>query len=186
MAVRQLAQQTFEQFALSDPDRKWEMHGGRLREKPGMTWAHGQVEMGLAFQLFQQLDLDEFHVGIDHGRVHTDQSYYIPDLIVVPADYSLPMRDRQDMLEVYAQPLPLIVEVWSPSTGDYDIDAKLPIYQRRGDLEIWRIHPDERTLIAWRRQPDGSYAETTYGGGRVEVASLPGVTIDLDQLFARV
>jgi len=25
-------------------------------------------------------------------------------------------------------------------------------------LEIWRIHPDERTLTSWQRQPDGSYA----------------------------
>jgi Uma2 family endonuclease len=186
MGVRQLAQQTFEQFALSDPKRKWEMHGGRLREKPGMTWAHGQVEVLLAYQLLQQLDPKQFRVGVDHGRVHTEQTYYIPDVIVVPSAYSLPIRERQDVLEVYDQPLPLIVEVWSPSTGDYDIDAKLPGYQRRGDLEIWRVHPYERSVITWRRQPDGSYTEATYGGGKVEVSSLPGVTIDLDQLFARV
>lgn len=186
MAVRQLTQQTFEQFALSDPERKWEMHRGELREKPGMTWAHSRIESLLALQLLQQLDLDEFHVSIDHGRVQTDKSYYIPDLVVVPVESARSMRDRQDILEVYDGPLPLIVEVWSPSTGDYDIDAKLPGYQRRGDLEIWRVHPYERTLIVWRRQPDGSYTETAYGGGRVEVASLPGVTIDLDQLFARI
>ena len=181
-----VSQQMYERVVLEDPDAKWEMYGGRLREKPGMTWAHSRIEVMLAYQLLQQLDLDEFHVSIDHGRVHTDRSFYIPDLLVAPIAFSLPMRDRQDALEMYDQPLPLIVEVWSPSTGDYDIDAKLPGYQRRGDLEIWRVHPYERSVIAWRRQPDGSYIETTYGGGRVEVSSLPGVTIDLDQLFARV
>jgi Uma2 family endonuclease len=76
-----------------------------------------------------------------------------------------------------------VVEVWSPSTGDYDVDAKLPVYQQRGDLEIWRIHPYERTLTAWRRQPNGSYQETIHREGVVKPAALPGVAIDLGPLF---
>ena len=79
---------------------------------------------------------------------------FMPDLMVVPAAYSEEIRDRP-VLAIFSDPLPLVVEVWSPSTGDYDVDAKVPVYQQRGDLEIWRIHPYERTLTAWRRQPDG-------------------------------
>ena len=88
------------------------------------------------------------------------------------------------MLEVYQVPLPLVIEVWSRSTGTYDVDDKLPEYQRRGDLEIWRLQPYERALTAWRRQPDGSYTETVYSGGSVRPGALPGVAIDLDALFA--
>ena len=76
-----------------------------------------------------------------------------------------------------------MVEVWSPSTGDYDVDAKLPVYQQRGDLEIWRIHPYERTLTTWRRQPDGSYEETLHRDGTITPVALPGVTIDLGALL---
>ena len=76
-----------------------------------------------------------------------------------------------------------MVEVWSPSTGAYDVETKLQGYRERGDAEIWFIHPYERTLTAWRRQPDGSYAEETYRGGLVPVASLPGVVIDFDALL---
>jgi Uma2 family endonuclease len=86
-------------------------------------------------------------------------------------------------LESYMQPLPFVAEVWSPSTGDYDVDTKFPEYKKRGDLEIWRIHPYDRQIIAWRRQADGSYSETAYTSGEVPVASLPGVTIKLDSLF---
>jgi Uma2 family endonuclease len=93
------------------------------------------------------------------------------------------MAERPNAVEAYAEPLPLIVEVWSPSTGDYDVDSKLPEYRRRGDLEIWRIHPYEHTLTTWRRQPDGRYTETLYTSGSVQPASLPGVTIDLASLF---
>jgi Uma2 family endonuclease len=80
--------------------------------------------------------------------------------------------------------LPLVVEVWSPSTGGYDIDAKIPEYRRRGDLEIWRLHPFEKTLTAWGRQPDGSYTKRVFQGGTVQPVGLPNVTIDLDALFA--
>lgn len=80
-------------------------------------------------------------------------------------------------------PLPLVVEVSSPSTGDYDVDTKLPEYQRRGDLEIWRVHPYDHALTAWRRQPDGSYLEMGHTGGGVRPVALPGVAIDLDALF---
>jgi Uma2 family endonuclease len=79
--------------------------------------------------------------------------------------------------------MPFVAEVWSPSTGRYDVDTKLPAYQRRGDREIWRLHPYERTLSVWQRQPDGSYREFIHHGGLVPVASLPGVAIDLDALF---
>jgi len=102
--------------------------------------------------------------------------------MVVPAAYSEDIRD-QPVLAIFSDPLPLVVEVWSPSTGDYDVDAKLPVYQQRGDLEIWRIHPYERTLTVWQRQPEGSYVETIHDGGIVTPVALSGVEINLDELF---
>ena len=94
------------------------------------------------------------------------------------------LRGTRDKLEIFDEPLPLVVEVWSPSTGGYDLDAKLPEYQRRGDAEIWRLHPYERTLTVSRRLPDGGYAETVHTGGVVRPIALPGVAVDLDALFA--
>ena len=85
-------------------------------------------------------------------------SFYIPDVTVVPSSNNRRAREERSLrLEVYEEPLPLVVEVWSTSTGDYDVEVKLQEYQRRGGAEIWRLHPYEHTLTAWRRQPDGSY-----------------------------
>ena len=66
----------------------------------------------------------------------------------MPAAYGRAFAGRP-VLAILPDPLPLVAEVWSPSTGDYDIDTTAPVYQRRGDLEIWRIHPFTtlRTLI---------------------------------------
>jgi len=150
-----------------------------------MSFEHNLVTTRVFGRLLQQLDERDFMVRSNIGHVQrATQNYYIPDVYVVPTESILPHRHRSDMLESYDVPLPLVVEVWSPSTGDYDVDEKIPEYQRRGDLEIWRIHPYDRTLIAWRRQPDGSYTESTFTGGVVHPVALPGVAIDLDALFA--
>ncbi len=77
-----------------------------------------------------------------------------------------------------------MAEVWSPSTGDYDVEDRLPEHQRRGDAEIWRLHPYERTVTIWRRLDDGSYSESVVVSGSVQPIALPGVTIDVDPLFA--
>jgi Uma2 family endonuclease len=93
------------------------------------------------------------------------------------------LKREPGTFEVYEEPMPLVVEVWSPSTQKYDQTDKLPEYRLRSDQEVWFIHPYERTLTAWRKQPDGSYAETQHTEGSVQPAFLPNVTIELATLF---
>jgi Uma2 family endonuclease len=176
---------TYEQVALEDPDGQWELYHGCLRQKPGMTFDHNRTIRKLAIRLTKQLDEFEFEVAMDLSRLHiTTGSYYIPDLAVIPVALARRgQKDRATGLEVYEESLPLVVEVWSPSTGDYDVEVNLQEYKLRGDAEIWRLHPYERTLTAWRRQPDGSYTESLYRGGIVVPIALPNVGIDLDALF---
>ncbi len=176
---------TYQAIALEDPEGQWELHCGRLREKPSMSFGHNRGMMELGRQLMTKVDPERFEVRINSGRLRRqDETYYIPDLIVFPVEYSAHFRDLPHALEVYDRPVPLVVEIWPPSTGEYDIDSKLPEYQRRGDLEIWRLHPFDRTLTVWRLQNDGSYETFVQTGGTIEPAALPGVTIDLDALFA--
>ncbi len=181
-----VTEETYERVALEDPDGKWELHCGRLRSKPAMTTQHNRVGRVLGYQLQRQLPLDAFEVSVDHARVHVSPSRdYIPDVAVIPTSVVERMeREQPTGLESYADPLPLIVEVWSPSTGDVDVTAKLAEYRQRGDLEIWRIHPVHRSVTVWRRQTDGSYAETVHTTGTVEVSGLPGVVIEIERLFA--
>lgn len=185
MAVTQrISEQAYQDLVLSDPDHHWELHNGQLREKPGMSWDHGDVIVLLSHLLMRQLDRRQFRLSVNDWRVRrAAANIFIPDLIVVPTVYGREFRGRPDKLAIFSDPLPLVVEVWSRSTGNYDIEAKIPEYQRRGDLEIWRIHPYEGTLTAWRRQPDGTYDETMHREGIVRPVALPEVTIDLAELF---
>ena len=179
--------QTFEELSLANPDRKLEMYRGQVREKPPMAWDHTDLLTELVYLLRAQLDRSEFRVHADGARLrHSGGNYFIPDIAVIPTDLGQPFRGQSNVLPIYDAPVPLVIEIWSPSTGGYDVGEKFPEYEARGDLEIWRLHPYERTLTVRRHQPNGSYEVQTYRGGIVRCAALPSVEIDLDRLFAGV
>jgi Uma2 family endonuclease len=179
-----VSEQTYQAVAVEDPERHWELYDGLLVEKPWMGIEHSDVKTYLGFDLIGQLDREKYRVHIDSTRLReTQRRYFIPDVTVIPIALFRRGLGHPGRLEFYNEPMPFVAEIWSQSTGRFDVDEKLPAYRRRGDLEIWRLHPYERTLTVWRRQPDGTYDEAIYHREVVEIASLPGVTIDLDALF---
>jgi Uma2 family endonuclease len=182
-----MTEEAYREFALGDTSGLWELVRGQLRERPAMTARHGDVMDSLLHQLYEQLDRQAYRLRVQHARLrHSSDTYYIPDVAVVPTLAVETLLDHPgETLDAYPEPLPLVVEIWSPSTGRYDIHEKLPDYKARGDPEIWYIHPYERTLTAWRRQPDGTYTESVYRGGVVVPPSLPGVAIEIELLFGR-
>lgn len=174
----------YEQVALADPEGRWELRCGRLVEKPLMAWEHNHIARELTFLLNLQLDRSVYEVVHDSGRLQfAGGGYAIPDLFVVPKAEASRRFPQPGMLESYADPVPLVVEVWSPSTGRYDVTEKLLDYQRRGDQEIWLIHPYDRTLTAWRRVADGIYTETLVRAGAIRPVALAGVSVELAALF---
>lgn len=177
-----VGEETYREIALGNP--RLELHRGRLREKPGMSVEHNDVSEIVTTMLRAQLDRNQYRVRENMGRLRRSAgTYYILDVMVIPAALTRALREQPRALDAYAEPVLLVVEIWSLSTGAYDIGEKLAAYQQRGDREIWFIHPSERTLTAWRRQPDGSYVESVFREGVVRPASLPGVAIDFDEMF---
>jgi Uma2 family endonuclease len=176
-----VSERTYEEIVQANPGRKLELHDGQIREKPIMTIGHNRLESALYADLYIQLRGGAFEVRMGQAPVRrSERNYYLPDVYVVPRH---PRTTPLDTFEVFRDPLPFVAEVWSPSTGDYDVDEKIPEYRARGDLEIWRLHPFERSVTAWRPQPDVTYAETTLRSGTVALHALPSVLIDLDALF---
>lgn len=179
-----VSEETYIRVALEDGDGIWELHCGELVQKPFMTIEHNQVGRVLAFRVQSQLRFEEYSVAVDSARLrYRGGRFFVPAVVVIPTGFIRELHRTPGTFEAYVQPMPFVVEVWSPSTGKYDIEDKLPIYRERGDAEIWRIHPYERTITRWIRQADGSYTEGVIRGGAVTLAALPHVTIELDTLF---
>jgi Uma2 family endonuclease len=176
--------ETYRRLVAEDSNATWELVDGRLREKPAMSFQHNDVSALLGYSLMTRLDLALFRVHFNGTRLErNDRNYFVPDIAVIPAELFIPIRTRMNALDFYAQPLPLVVEVWSPPAPTYDVDEKIPQYKARGDREIWRIHPYEKTLTIWRQQPDGSYVESFHRNETVYPASLSNVAIELPSLF---
>ena len=183
MAVAQrMSEQEYEAFVESHPDGQWELHDGVLVEKPGMSWRHLDIVTLLILLLGNQLDRAKYRVFAEGRARRPTDTIFLPDVMVLPLSYGEGLFD-DPRLAIFSEPLLLVVEVWSQSTGDYDLNAKIPVYRQRGDLDIWRIHPFERTLTRWVRQNDASYIESIHRGGMVTLAALPDVEIDLDWLL---
>ena len=134
--VQRTTEQDYERFVMAGVEGAWELHDGVLVEKPAVSWDHGRIITRLARQLLPQLDEAEHDVRFNEGRVRKpNETIYIPDLFVVPVAYGRDFAGRP-VLAIFADPLPLVVEVWSPTTGAYDVDTKIPVYQQRGNQEI--------------------------------------------------
>jgi hypothetical protein len=176
---------TYKRLALEDRHGHWELHAGVLVQKPGMTAQHADAIERLHRRLILQIPEAEYAIRAEAGRLRRPEgSYYEADVSVVPRQYVRDLIENHPTeLEVYERPALFVAEVWSRSTGGYDINTKIPGYRERGDAEIWRLHPLERSVTIWRRQPDGTYTETVVAGGIVELAALPGVRINIDELF---
>jgi len=148
-AARLLTLEPYERIALAEPERRWELHDGALREKTVTAYAHNRWLSWLSRRLFAQQD--EYDVRANPGRVSRSATgVYIPDLAVIPIPLTRRFERHPDALEVYDQPLPLVVEIWSPATGSFDLQTKIPAYQRRGgsrDLALpsVRSHADGLT-----------------------------------------
>ena len=184
IVAARMTEQAYRELALTDAGKLVELWDGEPREKPAMSIEHNWLMAKLDHLLQPQLDWETFQVRVNTGRLRRPgRNYYVPDVAVIPAAAAHALRTAPGSLEIYDQSLPLVVEVWSPSTGTYDVTEKLGAYQRRGDEEIWYLHPYQRTLTVWRRQGDGSYHERVYQEGIVRPSSLPGVAIDLGELF---
>ena len=185
IAHQKISEAAYIDLVFANPDRKLELYDGEVREKPGVSYEHGRVVRLLCQQLLPQLDANTFDVSINDWRVRRpSETIFIPDLIVVPIEYGREFQDRPGVLAIFPDPALLVVEVWSASTGDFDIKVKVPVYQQRGDHEIWRIHPYDKTLTAWRRQPDGTYEKTVFQGAEIiRPIALPDVAIALAGLF---
>jgi Uma2 family endonuclease len=181
-----MSEQEYLDLVLREPNAGWELIDGCPRREQDVTTEHGDVMHTLYDLLIAQLYGQPYVVRMNWARARrSERRFFLPDVCVIPTDVARGARQTRGRVEYYDAPLALVVEVWSRSTGDFDLAVKLPTYQERGDREIWFVHPYERWLRAWRRQPDGRYVETRYDGDVVvEPAALAGVRVELARLFA--
>jgi Uma2 family endonuclease len=111
----------------------------------------------------------------------SDHSVFQSDLVVL-------LRDRMERFgsrKVEGAPS-LVVEVLSPSTSARDRGIKKDAYARHGVPEYWIIDGNTRAIEVCSDPVDGRYgSETTFSDVAVS-ATIPGLSVDLGDLFAPI
>ncbi len=160
-----------------------------VREPPAPSPSHQGIVVGVSSQVYAALK----------GKPHR--------VYVAPFDVRLPKSAEQDdLIDTVVQPDVLIVcdpqridrrgmrgapdwlaEVLSPYTASHDQIVKLRAYERAGVREVWFVHPTDRTLAIYRLD-GGRYGRPSILElkGRVQIAAVPEVTVDWDEVLVKV
>jgi Uma2 family endonuclease len=113
--------------------------------------------------------------------IHLDNhSLPEPDLAVV-----LPREDFYQSRHPLPADTLLVVEV-SRSTLRLDLKVKVPLYARHQISEAWVVDLENGRIHFFRSPQNGVYIDVSYSDKPETVAltALPGVTVDLSELFA--
>jgi len=108
-----------------------------------------------------------------------EDTVYQPDLLVV-------LREHADRLrETHVEGAPdLVVEILSPSTAHLDLWQKRYDYAQAGVREYWVVDPDTRRVELYVLEGERlMLVETAQGRGRIASRLIPGLDVDLEDLF---
>jgi Uma2 family endonuclease len=170
---------------------RWELIDGVPKQMtPGPSTGHQRVSHSFAGQLYAQLKgrrCEAFEAPFDVRLPDDDEAndeirtVVQPDIVIYCDPSKIDERGGRGAPD-------FVVEILSPHDSPSDRETKLRLYERHGVKEFWTVDPKKRTMVARLLGPDGRWGDAlSYGAsGVAPIRAVPGVTIDLAELFARV
>ena len=143
MSRSQLNTLTYEDYARTPDDERWELLNGELVETPSRNTAHQRVTGNLFFHMLT------FVKATGLGRVFVAPFDVIlsPHNVVQPDILFIADNQRSILTAANVKGSPaLVIEVSSPSTYARDRAVKRNIYAEHGVREYWLADPDTNTV----------------------------------------
>ena len=170
---------TYDDYAkLPEDGRRHEIIDGEhyVNASPGTQ--HQHVSKRLQYQLYTKIELAGlgvlFNAPIDVQLSEFD--IVQPDLVIILNDNIRKITPTK--IKVAPN---LVVEILSPSTGDYDRTIKKDLYERSGVSEYWIVDPFEQQVDQWVLQngkltlaPKSNVLRLTFADG---------IEIDMDTVW---
>ena len=172
---------TYEDYAKTPDDERWELIDGELFRIPSPNIAHQRTSMQLTLRVasfVENRNLGEvFDAPID--VVLSDTDTVQPDLLFIS-------NERMGIiaaLNVQGAP-DLVVEIHSPSTAQRDLTIKRELYSRHGVKEYWPIDPVALTVTVLLLR-DGEFVEVGVykQGDTVTSLTLEGFSFRVEEIF---
>jgi Uma2 family endonuclease len=161
-------------------DDRVELIEGALVDMPPIGSEHAG-EVRVLIQLLTRAAADVAIVDAQNPLVLGQESEPQPDIMLLKRRADFYRRSHPGPEDVL-----LLIEVADPS-AHYDRTVKIPLYARFGIAEVWLLDLPHRRLGVYRtpRPEHSAYQHLQqHFDGTVSPALLPGVAIDVAQLFA--
>ena len=160
-----------------------------VREPPAPSPSHQGIVVGLCRQIDTALKdkpyrvyVAPFDVRLPKSAEHDDQVDTVvqPDVLIICDLQKIDARGMRGAPD-------WVAEILSPYTASHDQVVKLPAYERAGVREAWLVHPIDHTLAIYQLEA-GRYgrARILELKGKTQIAAIPGITIDWDELLSKV
>ncbi len=156
--------------------RRTELIQGIVIEKLSKTALHRRLAMRLYQIIAACAPADFFVMKEEPLTLHDSEPE--PDVSVIAGN-------EDDFFSKHPETAALVVEVAVSSPA---LDrANAPLYAEAGVLEYWIVLGREQRIEVYRQPVSGQYEQKLIvsRGQSLECASVPGVTVDLDALFAK-
>lgn len=181
---------TYGDYVKWPEEERWELIEGVPYD---MTPAPSTTHQRISGELFRQIANylkgkpcevfgAPFDVRLPEGKEREEdiETVVQPDILVV--------CDPKKLDEKGCRGAPdFVIEIVSPSTAKKDLVVKKALYEKHGVKEYWLVDPIYYHVVSIHvLGENGRYAAPSVVDtqGRVGVATLPGLEIDLDAVFA--
>ncbi len=172
---------TYEDYAKTPDDERWELLDGELVIVPSPNIPHQRVVTDLMTLL------NVFVKDRDLGSVYAAPTdVVLSDTNVVQPDLLFVSSERGHIItHANIQGAPdLAVEIRSPSTADRDLTVKRRLYAEHGVREYWLVDPDAMTVTVLLLGEHGYEEAGSYRGGQsFDSTTVEGFSVNLDDIF---
>ncbi len=172
---------TYEDYAKTPDDERWELIDGELFRMPLPNVAHQRTSMQLLLRVapfVEEREMGEVFAA-PTDVVLSDTDTVEPDLLFIS-------RERMGIItRLNIQGAPdLVVEIHSPATAQRDLTAKRELYARHGVREYWPIDPESRTVTVLLLD-NGDFVEAGVyrEGDTVTSPTLEGFSFRVEEIF---
>ena len=169
-------------MSLPEDGPRYQLIDGELYLAPSPNTNHQFISGELEFALRSYLKRNP--AGIIYDAPFDVE---LAPMTVVQPDIAYFSNERRSRIRKHgAKGAPdLVVEILSPSTAQLDVGRKREIYAEKGVREMWVVCPTRQQVEVYRLQENrDAPVETLSREETLRTGLLPGLTIDLSQIFA--
>src|SRR5262245_13946747 len=168
-----------EYCAIPEDGKRHEIINGEHFVNPAPDTYHQTLSRRIQFQLYSQIELTGLGQVFDApcDALLSEHDIVQPDLIIV-------LHNRGGIItRANIQGTPdLVVEILSPSTSANDRHLKKELYCRCKIAEYWIVDPVDHEVQQFVLR-DEEYASLGRHTERVELQSVPGVSVNLSEVW---